>query len=209
MTSMMKSNEKIGPMKKISNLFNDRQKQTLDKIITYSHANEGIKNIIENLPEYFFARTIDLDQYETGFHKSFETLLSNATAFNILLSIIRSHAKFDESVPSTIQVYLGPILSGAPFHSHGSALNALLYGRKRWTLLPPSKDVYTQLHPIAFDLKAYEGKLNDSMLEDNLKNGCHIEQREREIFFVPRHWSHQVINLVASVGFAVEIQDYY
>jgi hypothetical protein len=32
---------------------------------------------------------------------------------------------------------MGPPLSGAPFHYHGPAFNALLHGRKLWQLLPP------------------------------------------------------------------------
>ena len=33
--------------------------------------------------------------------------------------------------------YLGPTHSGAYWHEHTSAFNALFYGRKRWFLLPP------------------------------------------------------------------------
>jgi hypothetical protein len=35
------------------------------------------------------------------------------------------------------QFYLGPALSGAPFHHHGPAFNLIIHGRKEWTLLPP------------------------------------------------------------------------
>jgi hypothetical protein len=35
------------------------------------------------------------------------------------------------------QFYLGPPLSGAPFHHHGPAFNMIMHGRKEWTLLPP------------------------------------------------------------------------
>ena len=38
------------------------------------------------------------------------------------------------------QFYLGPVLSGAPFHHHGPAFNLLMHGRKQWTLLPPGRD---------------------------------------------------------------------
>ena len=53
---------------------------------------------------------------------------------------------------SLIQIYFGPILSGAPFHSHGPAINQLIYGQKQWILLPPSKDVYSTIHPLQFTL---------------------------------------------------------
>lgn len=35
------------------------------------------------------------------------------------------------------QFFLGPALSGAPFHHHGPAFNLVVQGRKEWTLLPP------------------------------------------------------------------------
>ena len=35
------------------------------------------------------------------------------------------------------QFYVGPAGSGAPFHMHRAAYNALVYGRKRWLLRPP------------------------------------------------------------------------
>lgn len=195
-------------MKKISKLFQDKQ-HNIEKSVSYSHRIENPQDFIESLPDYLFSRTSDLNQSDTGFSKALEAMISNATAFNILLSIIRSNSLANETSSSMIQFYLGPILSGAPFHSHGSALNALVYGRKRWSLLPPSKDVYMRLHPALFELHVYEGKLNDSKLDEYLTNSCHIDQYEGEILFIPRHWSHQVLNLAASVGFAVEIRDYY
>ncbi len=48
------------------------------------------------------------------------------------------------------QFYLGGPMSGAPFHLHGAAFNALVHGRKSWHLLPPSRDLYSSLHPLAF-----------------------------------------------------------
>ncbi len=37
---------------------------------------------------------------------------------------------------------------------------------------------------------------------------CEIRQHAGDIVYVPRHWSHQVVNLAETVGFAVEIEDY-
>ena len=51
-----------------------------------------------------------------------------------------------------------------------------------------------------------EGK--DVNLEGILKRSCRFEQQAGEIVFIPRHWSHQVINLAETIGFAIEIQDY-
>lgn len=47
--------------------------------------------------------------------------------------------KADEIIDAQIQTYLGPPLSGAPFHSHAPAFNVLVHGRKLWMLLPPGR----------------------------------------------------------------------
>lgn len=36
-----------------------------------------------------------------------------------------------------LQVFVGPPLSGAPFHHHAPAFNFLFLGIKHWTILPP------------------------------------------------------------------------
>ena len=37
---------------------------------------------------------------------------------------------------------------------------------------------------------------------------CRLYQEADEVLFVPRHWSHQVLNLENTIGFAVEIDNY-
>ena len=87
-----------------------------------------------------------------------------------------------------IQFYIGPLLSGAPFHSHGPAVNVLLHGKKLWTMLPPSLDVYSIRHPLEYELRT----LNETRLTGTLKQACQFVQNQGEIVFVPRHWTHQV-----------------
>lgn len=41
------------------------------------------------------------------------------------------------------QLALGPAGSGSPLHFHEDAVNALIYGVKRWDLLPPSKTLFS------------------------------------------------------------------
>eukprot|EP01034_Spumella_vulgaris_P021913 gene21913-27990_t len=125
------------------------------------------------------------------------------------------------------QFFLGPALSGAPLHNHAPAFNFLMRGRKVWTVLPPGRDVYSSLHPIewaaAGGVRAPEYPyLSDVApvyvaslpVDDHSKSTlhttspCEIHQKEGEVVFVPRHYSHQVLNLAETVGFAVEIEDY-
>ena len=89
--------------------------------------------------------------------------------------------------------FLGSKHSGASFHSHTNAWNALVHGERQWYLYPPYKFTgpyslpWAQFsrHPNA--LKAYK-----------------CIQRSQEIVYVPNQWFHGVENLRASVGIAVE-----
>jgi hypothetical protein len=53
-------------------------------------------------------------------------------------------------------VAIGPINSGSPFHFHCDAVNALVYGRKRWWLYPPSVALYSKQHPVLWHKHGYK-----------------------------------------------------
>lgn len=110
-----------------------------------------------------------------------------------LLALVRA-ASASPSAPWRMQLFLGPPLSGAPPHSHGPAFNVLVFGRKQWHLSPPAEDSYSRESPL-------RGSLRPA--------GCSLMQRAGEVLFVPRHWTHQVLNLEESAGLAVEIDSYY
>lgn len=44
---------------------------------------------------------------------------------------------------TSLQMYIGPLGSGAPLHFHGHAINHLIYGKKLWALQPPEEARYT------------------------------------------------------------------
>lgn len=128
-----------------------------------------------------------------------------------LVELIQSNSTKDVTLPPVVQFYMGSILSGAPFHSHGPAINALIYGKKEWTLLSPGRDIYSRISPLQWESDYYNGMLfemNNSYLSFTLSSGCRVIQNAGELFYVPKHWTHQVINLAESVGFAIEIQSY-
>ena len=131
---------------------------------------------------------------------------------------------FDRSI-LVFQFILGGPLSGSPAHLHTQALNALIYGRKYWYLLPPSKDVYSNVHPVEF---AAIGGLNADMwpyAEDHLRDlgiiiensttsvgkggigPCQFEQKAGDLLYIPSQWTHSTINVAETVGFALEIHD--
>jgi hypothetical protein len=154
---------------------------------------------------------------------------SNTSAATGLPRDFRSHWK--------TQFYLGPPLSGAPFHHHGPAFNLIVHGRKEWTLLPPGnvfkhspsapkaaltilvlilhagRDIYASAHPIEWLAAGATGAPHYPYKDTTTVAGaanqpCKLVQNENEVVFVPRHWTHQVLNLAESIGFAVEIDDY-
>ena len=113
------------------------------------------------------------------------------------------------------QFFLGGPLSGAPFHDHGGAFNFLVYGRKMWHLLPPSRDVYSSMHPLKF---ARAGgvenpwfpyrNVDDAIagrIPESLAGPCSFTQGPGEVLWVPPRWSHSTLALSENVGFAVEI----
>lgn len=97
------------------------------------------------------------------------------------------------------QWYMGPPLSGAPFHTHAPAFNILVYGRKLWQLLPPGRDMYSKLHPVEWWAHMEHGKPEDRKRVYPYGNSsrstempCVFEQVPGEILYVPRHVTHQV-----------------
>ncbi|EGD77594.1 hypothetical protein PTSG_08691 [Salpingoeca rosetta] len=97
----------------------------------------------------------------------------------------------------TKQFYLGPAGSGAPMHVHSGSWNALVYGRKRWFLLPPPLAIYSKQHPHDFI---------DEQLPALRARGAVLEciQESGDVVFVPEMWAHAVLNEAESIGFASE-----
>lgn len=96
------------------------------------------------------------------------------------------------------QFYQGIAGTGAPLHSHIDAWNALVHGKKRWFLFPPLQGYYST-KPIW------------EWLENGYPQVKPLEfmQEAGDIVYIPRHWSHAVLNLQESVGIAVEFVNPY
>lgn len=93
--------------------------------------------------------------------------------------------------------FVGPGQSGAYFHQHMNAYNALIYGAKRWFVLPP---------------QATHGPEQPSMLdwlENNLPTlktpPLQCVQHAGEVAYVPSGWHHGILNLCDAVGVALEV----
>ncbi len=83
-------------------------------------------------------------------------------------------------------------------HFHVDAWNVLVHGQKRWFILPPMQGVYSS-KPILKWLD--EGYPHVKSLE--------FVQDAGDVVYIPRYWSHAVLNLQECVGMAVEFNHPY
>uniref|UniRef100_A0A7S4VM28 JmjC domain-containing protein n=1 Tax=Alexandrium monilatum TaxID=311494 RepID=A0A7S4VM28_9DINO len=91
------------------------------------------------------------------------------------------------------QLALGPAGTGAPAHAHGPALNVLVFGAKRWLLVPPSQAVWST-SPLLLDADAAAGSVS----------GIEVEQLPGDVLFVPEFWGHSTVLLADSAAAAFE-----
>ena len=95
---------------------------------------------------------------------------------------------------SWIQTYIGGDRSGSPWHFHSTALNWLVYGRKRWQLRPPASRLYAVRRD---QLPAGDARAPVAAAQ--------CVQEAGDAMFVPRQWAHAVDNEGDVLGFALEI----
>jgi hypothetical protein len=100
----------------------------------------------------------------------------------------------------------GPANSGAGFHSHTAAFNALFYGSKRWYLSPPNSRLSAR-HPGPRGSTMPMREFVDDHYDGAFFNAVDFMQQPGEIVFVPAQWRHGVINLQSTMGVAVELGD--
>ena len=93
--------------------------------------------------------------------------------------------------------FVGPTHSSTWFHQHHDAYNALVFGRKRWFLLPPDAIYGTYTASVLGWLERDRAGLPVAPLE--------CIQQAGEVLFVPAGWHHATLNLADSVGLAVEL----
>ena len=127
--------------------------------------------------------------------------------------------------PPTMQFFYGPALSGAPYHFHGDAVNALVRGRKRWLLLAPAHAVYSKAHPASagtwpdfVGAKGYPtgdgvARTGAAVLDlDTDRTGPDrsaaapyvCTQEAGDLVYVPAMWGHATVNEADAIGCAFE-----
>jgi len=99
-----------------------------------------------------------------------------------------------------VQLAVGPPGTGAPPHLHKAAVNSLVFGRKRWYLMPPRDAVYGA-QPIAQWVEEGWPERHRSAGRKVLE----CEQNAGDLLYIPDFWGHAVLNLEPSVAIASEI----
>lgn len=88
----------------------------------------------------------------------------------------------------------------------GDAVNMLVYGAKRWALLPPTMARYSTMPARQW----FSTQLPQLLRRSQGSGAPNVDaiqciQRPGEAMFVPEGWGHAVLNLQPSVGFATEL----
>jgi hypothetical protein len=94
--------------------------------------------------------------------------------------------------------YHGVCGAGAPMHAHVAAWNALVFGKKMWSIHAPSRAVTRLDSP-----RAQVADFSEEMPRDA---PYRCVQNAGDILIVPYMWSHSVLNLQESVGVAVQFK---
>ena len=106
--------------------------------------------------------------------------------------------------------FVGRPGSGTFFHDHSNTFNLLPHGKKRWLLLPPSGDGYEEYLTAPDESITPQEWLRRHDADRGGKLRVPLKQctqPEGTALFVPTGWRHAVINLLPSVGMAVEVGD--
>lgn len=124
------------------------------------------------------------------------------------------------------QLYLGLPGTGAPLHSHKTAVNVLASGRKLWLLLPPAAASYSTLHPsrLFAAISRYRRRAGNLPLwaEEVIRRTVDVDaahdswlvgvrpeasvlclQQAGDILVVPSGWAHAVLNVADASGGSV------
>jgi len=89
------------------------------------------------------------------------------------------------------QLALGPAGAGAPAHAHNAALNALIFGAKRWLLVPPCRATWS-LRPPLLEAGA------------EAPDGIEVEQHAGDVLYIPEFWGHSTVLLADSAAATYE-----
>ena len=99
--------------------------------------------------------------------------------------------------------FVGGAGSGVGFHRHGHAWNAIVYGRKRWFLYPPSFDhTAVSMRDVDTDgigwARRYLSRVTGTPLAP-----LECVLGPSEVLYLPAGWNHATINIQETIGVAM------
>ena len=148
-------------------------------------AAEQPKDEVEADPWYLITKKLPWIASELTHHPLFEEgfELSMASRDEMALLSIGAHS------------------SGAHFHQHSDAWNCVVYGRKRWGLIPPAAEYRSPTDSSAVWWETIQPRLRASRYP--YLHEC--VQEAGDLLFVPTAWLHTVYNLATTVSVAVQV----
>ena len=188
--TVAKSSDIVSLQSKGENAWQDKlfTMSLTDYIRTHMGQGAGSKTAEEESNPMYLFRNVPLPQLSSYYeHPSYFT---NRSHFHMVERARDGKALF----------FLGPANSGAYTHQHTAAWNAVVYGAKRWYLLPPAAR------------HGPDTEMEGGMIEwlRTTKNSLPVKSLEctqyaGELLFIPASWWHGVINLCDTVGVALEV----
>lgn len=127
---------------------------------------------------------------------------SSVTFMSIPTSVLLAH----HHLQINPQFYLGGPSTGAPWHFHFNAVNALIHGEKQWFLQPPEHAFYSTESPLEWVTRVAT-KSPEALYgpDHSPPPPMQCTQYSGDVIFAPAGWGHATINAEASIGFAFEI----
>lgn len=109
-----------------------------------------------------------------------------------------------------LDFFAGPNRSGTPLHHHSAVWNALIYGRKLWALVPPSRASFGKAqkeHPLDSEWhRLWKARAGDAATATATgkakakakapsKRYLYCEQAAGTLLYLPSSWAHATLNL--------------
>lgn len=100
-------------------------------------------------------------------------------------------------------LFIGPSCSGSQFHTHPSAFNILVHGRKRWFLY--NKSVLPAFtYPVYLPVDLWYSNVLPTIPPGRRPLQC--VQRPGDLFYVPDSMYHATLNIGETLGFGHKVQ---
>lgn len=165
-------------------------------VLPYPHMDGGDKQII---PMSEFVKSMFNDEVQRPLYIFDNEIFYNMEA-KMYETDFQKRIPHFESLPTTgIQLIMGGMRTGAPFHFHRSAFNSALFGRKRWLLLPPGAQYWARARAVDWFDRYRAGEVP----ADPLIQEC--VQHAGDILFVPGGYAHTTISAEDTACVAIEV----